>query len=218
MSRKIYITEEQEKLLMHEMAYPSSFNFDEFSQLKSFAQQVKYCEARLKRLSSGSSRIVYLVDGDKVLKLAKNKKGVAQNKTEIRLSDCPYYTCFAPVYNYDPDGLWCEMEYCYKAIKSEFKRLYGVPFEALCCFILDLKGPYNIFSEYREIVDQVWENGDTDTQDLFNAVHDYIANEGLNVVLDLCRLSSWGITSDGCFVIVDYGLDNENYETFYKRR
>lgn len=79
MSKKIYITESQYKNIIGEMAYPVSFNFDEFKSLKSFAQRVRYCDEHLQKLGSGSSRIVYVVDNDKVLKLAKNKKGLAVN-------------------------------------------------------------------------------------------------------------------------------------------
>jgi hypothetical protein len=117
MAKTIRITESQMKTLIGEMAYPASFNFDEFRQLRTFAERVKYCEQHLKRLSSGSSRIVYIVDDEKVLKLAKNKKGIAQNEVEIRLGTEPYYTCFANVYEYDENALWVEMEYCQKAKK-----------------------------------------------------------------------------------------------------
>ena len=61
-------------------AYPTSFNIEEFKQLKSFNQRIQYCEQHLQRISSGSSRIVYKIDDEKVLKLAKNKKGLAQNE------------------------------------------------------------------------------------------------------------------------------------------
>ena len=122
MSKKIHITESQYKELIGEMAYPSSFDFDVFKSLKSFNKRVQYCEQHLTRISSGSSRIVYLVDDDKVLKLAKNQKGIAQNNVEISLGNERYYTCFADVYDYDNNGLWLEMEYCRKAKKSDLKE------------------------------------------------------------------------------------------------
>ena len=69
-----------------EEEYPISWNVEEFSKLKSFNQRIQYCEKNLTRISSGSSRIAYKIDDTKVLKLAKNKKGIAQNNVEIDYS------------------------------------------------------------------------------------------------------------------------------------
>ena len=63
--------------------YPTQFDMNLFKSLKTFKERIEYCEANLKKIGSGSSRIVYQVDNNKVLKLAKNKKGIAQNETEI---------------------------------------------------------------------------------------------------------------------------------------
>ena len=227
---KLIINEEQCKMLMKEMreelisemAYPSSFDFEEFRQCRSFAERVRYCEARLGRIAQGSSRIVYRVDDEKVLKLAKNQKGVAQNKVEYRLGTEPYYTCFADVYEYDENGLWVEMEVCQKAKKSDFKKIYVVPFEVLCCMMTDFannmgRGRFNQYSDYRNIVQQVWDGEENDLQDLFMSVQEYIGGEMLTGVGDLCRLSSWGINSDGHFILIDYGLDDDVWEQYYKK-
>ena len=218
-----WILNEMKKEYLSEMAYPTSFNFDEFRQCRSFAERVRYCEARLERIAQGSSRIVYRVDDEKVLKLAKNNKGVAQNSVEIRLGTEPYYTCFADVYEYDENGLWVEMEICRKAKKSDFKSIYGVPFEALCCMMQDFannmgRGKYNQYSDYRDMVQQIWDGEENDLQDLFMSIQEYIGGEMLNGVGDLCRISSWGVDSEGYFKLVDYGLTDEVYNNFYRRR
>lgn len=224
MNKKIYITESQFKELIGEMAYPTSFNFEEFKKINSFAGRVRYCEERLQRLSSGSSRIVYVIDNDKVLKLAKNKKGIAQNQTEIRLGTEPYYTCFAEIYEYDDNGLWVEMEYCRKAKKSDFKNIYGLPFEALCCAIHEMgnnnrRYNYNPYRQYQQLVDEVWNGEENKTQELFNSVHEYIGGERLEGVDDLCRLSSWGVSNiTNEFVIIDYGLDDDVFNNYYRRK
>ena len=83
-NKKIYLTEEQFNYLK-EMAYPTSFNMEEFKSIRSFADRVKYCEQRLKKLGAGSSRRVYQIDNEKCLKLAKNGKGIGQNIEEINL-------------------------------------------------------------------------------------------------------------------------------------
>ena len=65
--------------------YPSNFNLEEFSKLTSFNKRIQYCQERLKRISSGSSRIVYMVDDTKVLKIARNQKGLGQNEIEAAI-------------------------------------------------------------------------------------------------------------------------------------
>ena len=58
------------------------FDMEYFKQLSSFRKRIDYCGKYLKRLSSGSSRIVYIVDEQKVLKIAKNTRGLEQNRAE----------------------------------------------------------------------------------------------------------------------------------------
>ena len=50
--------------------------------LKTYNARKKYAEKNLKHLSSGSSRLVYLTSNGTILKLAKNDRGIAQNKVE----------------------------------------------------------------------------------------------------------------------------------------
>ena len=54
----------------------------EFLNIKSFSGKMKYANERLTRIGSGTGRVVYDIDGEKVLKLAKNPKGIAQNEAE----------------------------------------------------------------------------------------------------------------------------------------
>ena len=80
--KKIIVTESQYMKIIDEMAYPVSFNMAEFKTLKTFAERIRYCQTRLQRISSGSARIAYKIDNEKVLKLAKSRKGIAQNEAE----------------------------------------------------------------------------------------------------------------------------------------
>lgn len=67
---------------LQDMAYPIDFNFNNLLALPSYTKRVNYVEEKLQRISSGSSRIVYKIDEEKVLKVAKNKKGLSQNIVE----------------------------------------------------------------------------------------------------------------------------------------
>jgi hypothetical protein len=41
--------------------YPINFSLEEFSKITSFNDRIKYCEARLKRVGSGSARLFMLL-------------------------------------------------------------------------------------------------------------------------------------------------------------
>ena len=80
--KKNIVTESQYMKIIDEMAYPVSFNMAEFKTLTTFAERIRYCQTRLQSISSGSARIVYKIGNEKVLKLAKSRKGIAQNEAE----------------------------------------------------------------------------------------------------------------------------------------
>lgn len=210
--------------VISEMAYPASFNMEEFKSLKTFAKRLEYCKARLPRLGAGSSRVVFKVDDDKVLKLAKNRKGIAQNLAEIDvLTDGYSYAILPDVFDYDENGLFLECEICRKATEKDFQAIYGVPWGALCCAIWEQYLNYNHqqkrygnpYSKFEPIVQQVWQGEDNDTMYFFNEVWDYVANHSNDPVGDLTRVANWGIDSEGYFKLVDAGLNKEVGETYY---
>lgn len=198
--------------------YPSSFDMDHFASLKSFKKRVEYAEEQLSRISSGTGRIVYKIDDEKVLKLARNKKGVAQNRTEADVSDDPVAgDIFADVYNYDDEFRWIEMELVKKMNPKDFERIVGFKFNDYAKFIenQDVKankghkeGIYHLEDEKRRAM---WES------EFIADVVDFIVNFGVPAG-DLARTSSYGIVQDGGeeeIVLVDYGLSSDVYECYY---
>lgn len=196
--------------------YPSSFNMEEFKKLTSFNARIKYCETHLSRISSGSARIVYKIDDEKVLKLAKNKKGLAQN--EIEISHSQYHDIsdvVARVFDYHQDDLWSEMELARKVTKGNFKSITGFNFEDYSSVLLsysDRNKSRPIYPKPNpEIAEAMWEDEFT------YGILDYIGTYDVPVG-DLVRTSSYGIVKrDGqdTIVLIDYGLDNETYTSYY---
>jgi len=201
-------------------AYPTSFNIEEFKQLKSFNQRIQYCEQHLQRISSGSSRVVYRIDDEKVLKLAKNKKGLAQNEAEVDYGTEIYLEgIVANIFEYDENGLWVEMELARKITESEFKRISGFEFKD---FAAALNNYHHQRTNFRnghkmpvdpEIVEQMWED------EFVYGVFQYLGNYEVPVG-DLTRLSTYGIVKrDGqdTIVLIDYGLTNNVYKDYYRK-
>lgn len=120
---------------LEEMAYPINFNLEEFSRIPTFSGRKKYCDERLQKIGTGSSRIVYRVDDEKALKIAKNKKGIAQNEHEADWGR-NNYDIFAKIYEADENNYtWIEMELASKIKPSDFKRLVGVSWAEVCLTI-----------------------------------------------------------------------------------
>lgn len=113
--------------------YPSNWNIDEFAKLRTYAERVRYCDQHLIKLKSGSGRVVYKIDDEKVLKLAKNPKGVAQNEYEIEWGDDQYHaSVLAQTFEAHPNGLWVEMELARPCTKPLFKKILGYSFDDYC--------------------------------------------------------------------------------------
>lgn len=211
---------------MDEATYPESFNMDEFSNLRTFAERVRYCNQRLQKLGSGTARIVYAVDTDTVLKLAKNAKGVAQNQAEAGDWYLKSMGLFAKVYDYPDNFQWIEMQRCIPAKKSDFKRITGESFETYCSFIRYMQERYMrrtyfpVEQGLKEYFDRIIESdGFEDT--LFYDIYSYMGDYQPQAVGDMMRISSWGIVRDddgsARLVMVDFGLNDDVYDEFYKR-
>ena len=79
--RTIILNSSQIKQLNEAM--DNTFSFDELSSIKALSKRVLYCKQHLGNpIGNGSSRMVFQIDDEKVLKLAKNRKGLAQNNVE----------------------------------------------------------------------------------------------------------------------------------------
>lgn len=232
--------------ILNEMAYPSAFDMKEFKAIRTFVGRVNYCNSRLKYLGRGSSRMVYEIDDEKVLKLAYNSKGVAQNQAEADWM-LERYGIFAEVYDMHPDYLWIEMEKAIPAKKSDFDRIYGGLSGKFNNFFIEWKydidkdftkggifewlADYIIYlfcningSRHAGAWDEAYSNFETIDEyegSLFQGLRDYIYDWDLHAIGDLRRISSYGIVKrDGHdeIVLIDYGLNNNVYDRYYSRR
>lgn len=172
-----------------------------------FAQTIKYAQERAEKLGTGSSRVAFEVEykgQPTVIKVAKNKKGIAQNVEEVNYLEDHYIkdlNILVGLIDYDEengdDGIkWIHMEKLEKIKDSDFKKYTG----GLTCHQL-VAHAYNptvhrskqIWGEAKtEIFEKAleyMEDNDidilSDLQDFFHNFYDVKAN-------DLTRLANWG--------------------------
>jgi hypothetical protein len=200
--------------------YPESFNMDEFKSLTSFKKRVAYCRQHLHRLAQGSSRIAYQVDDTKVLKLAKNKKGLAQNYTEYSLSkDNMCGDIVAQTFDAHPDDLWIEMELALPVSKNDMKEFFGCTPDELLVYLEKFYYTHVTPSEHMAHMDYLADNVQKSLDE-----HDFI-HELKHVMeayvihpADFCKNNSYGkVQRNGRqeIVLIDYGITDEVYSTYY---
>lgn len=198
-------------------AYPPTWNLETFKSLKSFSKRVAYCNQHLQRLSSGSGRIAYKIDEEKVLKLARNEKGIAQNGVErdSYVQDA-YGDIVAKVFEVDPDDLWIEMELAKKLSPHRFKSLVGADVKDVGMYLQELEHRYHgKQSPFWRVKDEVREQ--LDQNEWVQQVYTLCREVDL-VTGDFGKASSFGeVTRNGkpTVVIIDMGLTNAVYKDHY---
>jgi hypothetical protein len=198
-------------------AYPENFSFQEFDTIRSYNGKLKYANQRLRKLSSGSARVVYQIDDEKVLKIAKNKKGLAQNGSESDWSK-EAYDVTAKVFNSSEDFFWLEMELAKKLTPTRFKQLTGLSIQDMQLAMRALRermrpSPYGMNVKLdSDFEKKLYEN--EFYLDIERFVADYDMETG-----DFGRINSYGeVIRDGKekVVLVDFGVTNQVWIDYYK--
>lgn len=193
-----------------EEAYPESFNIDDFGDIKSFKGRIDYAKANLQRLGSGTSRVVYKVDEQKVLKIAKNKKGVMQNSIEIDYRN--QSMLFAEVFDFHNYSLWVEMEYVKKMTRKKFKELIGYDVDDI--FLIFKRNNRFLSAENKIKIEEMLKN--EYVKEIDSLVQNYKFLIG-----DFLKLDSWGIAireNKEVPLLIDFGLTDDVFYEYYAVR
>jgi len=183
--------------------------------LSSFSKKIQYAKKFLKKLGEGSSRIVFDLEDGYVLKLAKNEKGLEQNLTDGDYGLQRMYPELVPELkdrDDNDDCYWLIVKKGTKIKPSEFKTLTGLDFKTFGKALTDVKLYYD--GRLQKVPDEskkYWEDEDS----IVNKVADLMINYDMPYG-DLVRISSWGIV-DGKAKIVDAGLTNTTFNTYYRK-
>lgn len=198
------------KFYKYSEAYTLTDIVQHLQSIKSFANRLKYCSANFKRLGAGTARVAFLLPDGKVLKLAKNAKGIAQNNTE---SDYGLQNGITnKIIASDEQHWWLITNLASKVNAAFFKSQTGLSFETYCKVlnywdhIQHNRLKYDATNELQKILDQ-----NQFVQDVTEIIGN--ANLGLG---DFLRLSSYGNVA-GELKVIDFGITMEDWEKYYKR-
>jgi len=174
----------------------SSDNIENFTQLTKFSDRKKYADENFKIIGKGTGRYVYDINNDFVLKLAKNNKGIEQNKTEINISKSGKYNDItANIVEYDNNGLYLIQQKAHRITEQGFKYITG----------LQLQGFLYYLRHNKE-----WDGGNVKFYNKVNSLVDTFQLDRF----DIANENSWGIINDKV-IIVDYGLDMNTARKLY---
>lgn len=194
-----------------------NFSAKVLSGMRTFKEKIAYCKEMLGNpIGNGSSRTVFQISDEKVLKLAKNAKGIAQNETEAEPGK-RLYNVFPKIFYVDDNYSFIISEYVLPCKKEDFKHVLGISFDE---FIDFLKYTYNLYSfkkipnrmstkRYRELL-----NNDN-LSDICTYISDYHAPIG-----DFTVLGNLGLTiRDGKtrIVFLDDGINENVWKLYYNK-
>ncbi len=174
--------------------------------LETYQARIKYAEENLDHISSGSSRLVYKSPDETIIKLAKNDKGIAQNKAE---SNPKMKSKFInKILSHADNYSWIETHYLDKISESDFKDMTKLEFE-------------DFSDAIRYGLKKVSESDKTKPKNFDKIKNEEIykemkrIGESCNLMPgDIARISSWG-KKDGHPILIDAGLTKEVFEEFY---
>ena len=179
---------------------------NEVESLETYKEREDLLEKKFKRISSGSSRIVYSYNDDIVIKFAKNKKGVAQNKAESKIKNNSRY--INKVIDNSKKYNWITTAYLDNLTEKEFKELIGYNFKDVGeCILYSLKDVFDEKVKKPKNFDEI--SKISFFKDIVN-----IAKEHKLIPGDLCRISSWKKKNNNP-VLVDMGLTKKVFEEYY---
>lgn len=191
---------------------------NELDALKTFTARKRYCDGHLSFIAGGSGRLVYKIDETRVLKLAKNQKGVAQCEVEAGLGQDSYLRgIVAPVYDYSEKGLWVEMALANKLTVSKFKSIVGYPFSEFISQLRYFAHTTLRPNRFLQLTPSVFEEKMAECE-FYTGICDLMAAFDVPCG-DLMRLNSYGVLTDDAgvesIVVVDYGLTQKVYTSHY---
>lgn len=170
------------------------------SSIETFSVRISYAEKCLDRVSSGSSRIVFSLPNNKVIKLASNEKGVAQNSAETKVKYDSVY--INQVEKHCPNYYWIIAPKAKKITPKIFEKLSGMPIE-LVADLIKSKIDKSSIKKFEEFKDNEMLN------DLVEITKKYKLMIG-----DLKRISSYGVINNKP-VLIDLGLNKNTYNKYY---
>ena len=217
-----------------EMALPADWDPAALGHDKTFKSRLEYAKDRAQRLGGGSSRVAFVIPDngrETVLKIAKNKKGMAQNEAELEVLDDGYLgklDIVIPLVDYDkqnPTPTWIQTEKANKVSQQKLaKMLHAGGRWPMTNFLYAVDNLLRRKQQYMPTLDQIKKDmvdtGSTEQDidiflDYVNQVADLVNSSNL-LSGDFGTASNWG-EYQGRPVIIDLGYTSAVHDLYWGR-
>ena len=204
---------------LHEAPLPPDWEKEKFSPATSHAARIRYAVAQAqKKVGAGSGRVAVQIPYEgrpTILKVAKNKKGLAQNEFEARMLDDGYVETLGitiPMIDHDQENdppVWIHTEMAEKMTAAKFRKLFNISHTDFHWLLMYANGEFPNIGHGRE----AWFQELMEENDYVASVVDLVTNFGIPPG-DFGRTANWGIFK-GRPVIVDLGLSSDVLQQHY---
>lgn len=216
---------------MTEAPLPDHWDTAVFTPGNAIKKQVDYVLANSQKLGTGSSRIVTSImyqGRPTALKIAKNKKGLAQNQAEFDIVNDGYaknLNIVIPLIDWDKENnppRWLQFE---QAVKASEKKLCAI---MKCTCLVDVVMSAEIMSgslpdpkglnatAIRRRREEAGFTSEEDSDTFYDYANDLAAlADSYNIeLIDFCRAQNWGIYK-GKPVVIDIGFTSAVSSSYY---
>ena len=186
----------------------------------------------LEYLGSGTSRTVYGLGGDKVIKIALNVKGIEQNKLEAFAGrDAVVAKIIAKVFDSDDEYYWIvserltpitdaadfkEAEDIVGVSWNEVREIFGLSKSAKVTGTVPQGAAARAKSSGSGKASGSAPAGCATGQAFLDAVKELKDRYTDLLPGDIAKIDSWGTTKKGCLVLYDYGITKKVYDKYYR--
>jgi len=179
----------------------------------------------LKVAGTGSSRIVFDLKNNRVVKIARNNKGIEQNKLEAFAGKDPFVErILATVWEFAEDFSWIvadKLDPLSDGDGATAEEIVGVEWN-------EVRDLVNAGANKESAVTSVAGGRSKEkkmtgkskgclTGDSFlSYIDDFMTRYPDMLPGDIAKLSSWGVTPQGCLVLLDYGITRKKFRELYR--
>lgn len=209
--------------ILSEAPLPPDWDPAEFKQQgTTFKSRLAYALDRAQKIGAGSSRVAMTIEyqgRQTVLKIAKNRKGLAQNAEEVRILDDGYASqlhILIPLIDYDrehAEPLWVQTELARPTRETELCDLIKCPnLNFLISYARSIEGRQLFLDQPRAYQEKMREIGKTDDEieqctEYANTLAELSGSFDIELN-DFVRAANWGIYQ-GRPVVIDLGFTSD---------
>jgi hypothetical protein len=212
---------------LDEMALPADWDPTALGHDKTFKSRLEYALQRVRRLGGGSSRVAFVMPDQgrsTVLKIAKNRKGLAQNQAEADILDDGYIgklDIVIPLIDYDKttrEPVWIQTELAQKVSESALCKLLKcknlTQFVGYTNYLIGGKNGHMWKTAPTVLANSGFSEQDIETfKEYASELGDLVSSSGA-LIVDFQHAGNWGIYN-GRPVIIDVGF-TENVASMYR--